>query len=380
MKPRSIAPAVLVAWGLLLALPACSRSEAPLPAALARLPGDVAFVVRVEPAGLGPQPVVARALAAVAERVGGLERVPVAALLGAARSVLVVRGAAPGPDPRCEQAAAHVADLMRAAAGGNSPQLGDVVATRRACDRLGLADCLLAASTDKEAVACATTRATAGEPWVAVFDGMADADATCFQVAAALGLRAQPGAPRFAEGRWAVHALPGRLVLGQPALVRAIVAAEAAPPTPPADPALVQLARELPPAAPIQAVYRGLGLPPSLQAASLAVTLDDGLAVTWHLSGAAALAAELRAQLEALRSQSESHVALWAAWVGAAAPLPPSDALLLVQAIPVLAGGATFAPRAGGVDVTARVSLDLRAILAHVAEGATPPPAAAPVR
>jgi hypothetical protein len=333
-------------------------------------------VARLDLPRLGDPATVARAVAAVAERVGGLERVPVASLLSRARVVTLVRGAPPSADPRCEQAAAHAAGLMRAAAGGRDPLPADVIATRRACDKLGLADCLLAATTEAEAVSCAITRSTAGEPWAGVIEGLPDPEAAAVEVAAALSLRVRPDVPRYADGRWAVHALPGRLLVGQPGLVGALARAA----TGPADPVLLALARELPPQAPVQAVYRTLGTPPSLQAAALALSQDGGLSVTWRLQGGAALADELRQQLAALVVQAESQVGPWSAWLGAALPVPASDALQLVQAVPVLARSAVLSPRDGGVGVVARAPLDLAAILAHAAEGATVPASTSPLR
>lgn len=365
----------LLALGLAVVGAACSRGGSGLVDTLATLPADVAFVARLEPARLGPPAQVAQALAAAVERLGGPTAGPVATLVGGASALTAVRGAPPSDTARCGAAAAHVADLMRASAGGHAPLEADVAATRRACERLDLADCLLAARTQQQAVTCATTRAVAGEPWAVVFEGLADPDAAAITLAAALGLRVRPDVPRYADERWAAHPLPGRLVAGHPGLVRALCGVTAGGPSSAADGPLAALARELPAGSALQLAYVGLGTPPSLRAAALALSQDDGVALSWHLAGDGALTGQVAEQLRALRRQALAGRVDWVRWLVLRLGVAAGDAESLAAAVPALVDAAVVTPRDGGARVTARAPLDLAAVLASLAARVEPSPA-----
>lgn len=357
---------LLALAGLLCLQAGACRRDSGLQAGLALLPDDVSFAAALDPARLvGPG-----GLASAWPKLQGLleppDLAPLAGLVGEAAIVVVFRRE-PLPDAAgCDAAVAHAARLLQAAAGGHEPRRDDVEGMRRACLALGLSTCLTAARDPGEALRCAASRqARAGARWGVLLTGLADAEASATTIAGHLGLRVHPGVPRFADGARAVQALgPGEVVVGEPDLVRAVHGVAAGRQASLVDQALFRpLVEALPRDAAAWLLYRGLGDPPSLEAAGLAVQVGASVDATWRLQGADALSRELPARLAALRAHVAANREAWLDRLRGSARFEDAEARDLLAATAALIEDANVAPFDGGVLVTGRAPLALARLL-----------------
>jgi hypothetical protein len=363
---RVLSGPALLALALLVLSACVGRRDPPLRAVLARLPDDVSFAAVLDPIRLvGPG-----GLGAAWPKLEGLFDSPdlaaLAGLVGEASTFVVFRRD-PVPDAAgCDAAVAHAARLLQAAAGGHEPRRDDVEGMRRACLALGLSTCLSAARDPGEALRCAASRqARAGARWGVLLTGLADAEASATTIAGHLGLRVHPGVPRFADGARAVQALgPGEVVVGEPDLVRAVHGVAAGRQASLVDQALFRpLVEALPRDAAAWLLYRGLGDPPSLEAAGLAVQVGASVDATWRLHGADALSSELPPRLAALREHVAANRGAWADLLRGGARFEAGEARDLLAAVSTLVEGASATPCEGGVRVTSSAPLALARLL-----------------